>query len=118
MALTFRSTGQETKIVIDRAPDGRQRVGRAVQSAHNEKFWNITIENPSGDNTPATFCGTGLEAVVAIADLMNRGAREYELDRQRGDARRATMQRDRNIRLDENGNALGNSAVKNYLKQT
>ena len=55
--------------------------------------------------TPATFHGTGLEAVVAIADLMNRGAREYEEERQRGDRREAPP-RDRNVALDENGTPL------------
>lgn len=116
MVLTFRSTTPETKLVIDRDSTGRQRVGKAVQSEHNAKFWNISIENPSGSVTPATFCGTGLEAVVAIADLMNRGSHEYELDRQRGD-RRETPYPDKNVSIDEDGHVIGGAPVRNYLKR-
>jgi hypothetical protein len=116
MALTYRSSTPEQKLVIDRAPDGRQRVGRAVASEHNPRFWNITIENPSGNVTPATYHGTGLEAVVAIADLMNRTAHEYEEERQRGDVRKQNMLPDRNVALDENGNAVGNPIVRGYTR--
>jgi hypothetical protein len=116
MALTFRSTTPETKIVVDRASNGRQRVGRAVQSAHNPRWWDITIENPSGRVTPASFHGTGLEAVVAIADLMNRDEHEYETERQRSD-RKEQPYPDRSVGLDEQGNNIGGAAIKNYLSK-
>ena len=116
MALTFRSSTPETKIVVDRDSTGRQRVGRAVQSESNPRWWNITIENPSGRVTPATFHGTGLEAVVAIADLMNRDAHEYGQERQRHD-RREQPYPDRNVALDERGNNIGAAPIRNYLKR-
>jgi hypothetical protein len=113
---TYRSSTPETKIVVDRDSTGRQRVGRAVASESNPRWWNITIESPSGRITPATYHGTGLEAVVAIADLMNRESHEYEEERQRGDVRERRMQRDRNVALDENGNSVGNPIVKGYTR--
>jgi hypothetical protein len=104
MVLTFKSTSPETKIVIDRAPDGRQRVGRATQSAHNPKWWEIKIEHPSGSIQRATYHGSGMEAVVAIADLMNRSANDYEQERLRGD-RPPAKAFDGNMRVNDATNA-------------
>jgi hypothetical protein len=104
MALTFKSTGQETLVVIDRAPDGRQRVGRAIQSEHNAKFWDIRIEHPNGNVQRGTYCGGKYEAGVAIADLMNRSANDYEQERARGDRPPAEAY-DGNVRVNDMTNA-------------
>jgi hypothetical protein len=85
VALTFKSTGQEVLLVVDRQPDGRQRVGRAVQSEHNAKWWDIKIEHPSGTVTRATYHGGKYEAGIAINDLMNRSANDFAQERARGD---------------------------------
>ena len=105
MALTFKSTSQETKIVIDRAPDGRQRVGRAVQSTHNPEFWNLTVEHPNGQKWPGSFCGSDMEAVVALAEMMARTKNEYLQDRARGD-RPPPETRDLNTAVNDLGTPL------------
>jgi hypothetical protein len=115
MVLTFRSTGQEVKVVIDRQPDGRQRVGRAVQSEGNPKWWNLSIEHPSGFRQKATYCGSDMEAVVALADLLNQTKNQFEQERQRSD-RPEEPYRDRNVPVDEHGNNIGNPVIKSYLK--
>jgi hypothetical protein len=100
MPLTYKSTTPETLIVIDRQPDGRQRVGRATQSDGNPKFWEISIEHPSGSVKRATWHGNKYEAGIAIADLMNRTVNDYEQERQRGD-RRPTPAYDPNVRVND-----------------
>jgi hypothetical protein len=104
MALTFKSTGQETLVVIDRQPDGRQRVARAIQSEHNARFWSLTVEHPSGTVQKGTYSGTKYEAGVALADLLNRTQNDYEQERQRGD-RPPAKAFDRNVRVNDMTNA-------------
>jgi hypothetical protein len=72
-------------LIVDREPDGRQRVARAVQAEYNSRFWNLTVEHPSGSVTKGTYSGTKYEAGVALADLMNRSANDFAQERSRGD---------------------------------
>jgi hypothetical protein len=118
MVLTFKSTGLETLIVIDREPDGRQRVGRATQSAHNPRMWDIRIEHPSGSVTPATYHGTKYEAGIAISDLMNRSENEYRQERARGDRPRqsdysGSRQADRSVQVNDQG-AFVNAPIRRF----
>jgi hypothetical protein len=85
MPLTYKSTIQEQLIVIDRQPSGRQRVGKAIQSEHNRKQWEIRIEHPNGEVHKATYYGGKYECGVAISDLLNRTENQYARERDRGD---------------------------------
>jgi hypothetical protein len=89
MALTFKSTGQEVKVLIDREPSGRQRIARATQSEHNARFWNLTVEHPSGEKWPGTFHGDSTEAMLALVDMLDRTKMDYIRDRANGDRPRA-----------------------------
>ena len=102
MALTFKSSSQETKVVIDREPSGRQRIGRAVQSEHNDQLWRLEVEHPNGKRWPGTFHGSGEEAIVALAEMMSRTKNEYIQDRARGD-QPPPETRDRNVPVDDLG---------------
>jgi hypothetical protein len=66
MVLTFRSTGVRERVIIDREPDGRQRVARAVQSDYNSRHWDLSLEHPSGESLAETrgvvhLWSTGIE---------------------------------------------------------
>jgi hypothetical protein len=83
-----------------------------VQSEHNPKMWNLRIEHPSGRAWPGSFTGTDMEAVVALADLMNRTKNEYLQDKARGDKRHEGVA-DRSVQVSEQGD--GGVILKNYL---
>jgi hypothetical protein len=85
MVLTFRSSVPETRVVIERSPDGRQRIGRAIQSGHSQRHWDLRVEHPSGKQFTGTFNGNGAEATVAVAEMLSRTEMEYIQDKGRGD---------------------------------
>jgi hypothetical protein len=85
MVLTFKSSGKEERVVIEREPDGRQRVARATQSDHNKHFWNLKVEHPDGFTQNGTYSGDGANVVIALAELLTRSENEFRTARVRGD---------------------------------
>jgi hypothetical protein len=109
MVLVFKSSTPEVKLVgIARATAASVSAGPC---SHRITFAGGTNREPERHRHQ----GSGMEAVVAIADLLNRSANEYEQDRARGDRPRDNMQRDRNVRVDEHGH--GGAPVNNYTKR-
>ena len=88
MTLTFKSSMPEQRVIIERAPDGRQRVCRATQSDFNSKMWNWRLEHPSGEFWQGTFHGDGASVNVALAQMLVDKERDYLNDKARGDKRR------------------------------
>jgi hypothetical protein len=105
MTLTFRSSTPEERILIERGRDGTQRVCRAVQSDHNPKHWNLSLEHPSGMRWPGTFHGDGNTVSVAMTQLMMDRENEYRNEAARGH-RPPPPDRDTSERVDEFGNPL------------
>jgi hypothetical protein len=100
MVLTFKSTAQETLIIIDQEASGRRRVGRAVQSGHNRRQWAIQIEHPNGEVHTASYYGGKYECGVAISDMLNRTENQYAQERSRGD-RPPPQPYDTNVRVND-----------------
>jgi hypothetical protein len=89
MVLTFRSTGVRERVIIDREPDGRQRVARAKQSDYNARHWEMTVEHPSGEKFVGTFTGGSADdASVALIQMLMERENDFREDRERGDRRR------------------------------
>jgi hypothetical protein len=105
MSLTFRSSTPEERVIIERGRDGSQRVCRAVQSDHNPKHWNLSLEHPSGMRWPATFHGDGNTVQVAMTQMMMDRENEYRNEAARGH-RPAPQDRDYSVRVDEFGNNI------------
>jgi hypothetical protein len=106
MPITWKSTGVRQRVIIDREPDGRQRVARATQSDYNGRHWNLEVEHPSGEKFVGTFTGgTADEASVALVQMLMDREHEFQEDKERGDRRRAEPF-DRNRRVDEGGNSV------------
>jgi hypothetical protein len=113
MVLTFKSSSPHQMVVVDQAPDGRRRVGRAIQLPHNSRHWDLRVEHPSGQVFTGTYTGGGeLESIVALADLMGRRKNEYIADKARGDKRHEGVA-DRSVSVSEQGD--GGVVLKNYL---
>jgi hypothetical protein len=55
MVLTFKSSRRYEKILIEREPDGRQRVMRITQSDYNPRHWELREDRPSGGGKFGTF---------------------------------------------------------------
>lgn len=91
MVLTFRSSRSEERVVIERDDNGRQRVARATQSEHNRNHWTLIVEHPNGSSWNASYCGDGLQVVVALADMLGRTEHEYKDAKARGDRRPEPM---------------------------
>jgi hypothetical protein len=106
MVLTFRSTGVRERIIVDREPDGRQRVARAVQSDYNDRHWDLSLEHPSGEKFVGTFTGGSADdATVALTQMLMDRENDYRDDKARGDRRRPEPF-DRNRRVDDGGNDM------------
>jgi hypothetical protein len=59
MVITFRSTGFEERIQIERQADGRQRVAKGRQSDYNPRHWDLELQHPSGQRWTDTFISDG-----------------------------------------------------------
>src|SRR6266513_4378319 len=100
MSLNFKSSGCETRVVIEREPDGRQRVARAVQSAHSRLNWDLRVEHPDGWCNVGSYNGDGANVVIALAEMLARSEHEYKSAKARGDKRPNNMKRDTNVSVD------------------
>ena len=104
MVLTFRSTTPEERFLIQRGRNG-ERVRRAVQASGSERTWDIVLKHPDGMRWNATYHGDGHSVGVAMAQLM--------LDKEH--EKPPAPVRDRNIAIDEAGNAIGGAPIRKYM---
>jgi hypothetical protein len=102
MPLTYRSSTPETRIIIERQPDGRQRVARAVKNPSSDRLWDLSVEHPIGPALSGTFNGASAEVNVALAQMLARTENEWITDRARGD-RPPAGTRDANVRVYDDG---------------
>lgn len=102
MALTFKSTRAEERVLIERGKDGSQRVCRAVQADHNPKMWNLTLEHPSGQSWNGTFHGDGNSVQLALIQMAMDREDAYRQEANRGH-RPPPQVRDPNVRVDDAG---------------
>lgn len=102
MVLTYRSSQPEERVIIERSANGDKRVARAVQSAHNPKMWNLSLEHPSGMRWRGDFHGDGATVNVALAQLLVDKESDYQQERARGH-KPESMLRDPNVRVDAFG---------------
>jgi hypothetical protein len=82
--LTFRSSSPETKVFIDREPDGRQRVCRATRE-HGERQWKLSLEHPDGTRWSGSFSGDKAELPLAMVRMLADRENEFVQGRARGD---------------------------------
>jgi hypothetical protein len=102
MVITWKSTGYRERVVIDRTPDGRQRVARARQSDYNTRHWDLRLEHPSGESFDGTYTGGSADDVtVALTQMLMQHENAYREDEARGDRRRPEpVDRNRAVRED------------------
>ena len=106
MALTFRSSQPETKVVIEREPDGRQRVARATKNDGSTRHWDLRVEHPNGQSWGATFNGDGAAVVVALGQMLAGTENQWKQSRAAGDRPPPSrMAFDYNRRLSDDGAA-------------
>ncbi|MGM4870666.1 hypothetical protein AB7645_05495 [Bradyrhizobium sp. 956_D2_N1_5] len=105
MALTFKSSRAEERVIIERGKDGSQRVCRAVQTDYNAKMWNLCLEHPGGQRWNGTFHGDGNTVQVAMTQMMMDREDAYRQEANRGH-RPPPQSRDFNVRVDDSGRAI------------
>ncbi|RXH15225.1 hypothetical protein [Bradyrhizobium guangzhouense] len=105
MALTFKSSGAEERVIIERGKDGSQRVCRAVQTDYNAKMWNLSLEHPSGMRWNGTFHGDGNTVQLAMTQMMMDREDAYRQEMVRGH-RPPPEARDTSVRVDDTGRAI------------
>lgn len=103
MALTFKSSTPQQREIVERAADGSKRVCRAVQSDHNPKMWNLTLEHPSGSRWTGTAHGNVSEATLWMNQLMMDHENDFRQEAARGHKSAAPMLRDPNVAVDTFG---------------
>jgi hypothetical protein len=102
MVLTYKSSTPETRVVIEREPNGRQRVARATKDQSAARQWNLRVEHPNGRNWDGTFSGPSAEVTLALAQMLAQTEYEWVQDRERGD-RPPSQAADRNVRVHDDG---------------
>ena len=80
MALTFRSSINETFTLTGQDADGRKRTVTATKDGF---YWNMRLHHPSGMTWPARFHGPNV--LDAMSELMRSHDVEFKQDRARGD---------------------------------
>ena len=88
--------------MIEREPDGRQRVAKAIQSDYNPRHWEVSLEHPSGQQWSGVCTGNKAEVGLGLTKLMADHEMEFVQDRARGD-RLPANGRDLNVRVDSYG---------------
>src|SRR5689334_2217907 len=101
MVLTFKSSSPEQRVVIERAPDGRQRVARATMSGHNRNHWNLRVEHPNGQSWNGSYNGDGANVIVALAEMLTRTEQDYREAKVQGDRPRQNMAYDHSRRVND-----------------
>jgi hypothetical protein len=94
MVLTFRSTTPESRTIVEREADGRQRVAYAKRNPAGTRLWDLVVEHPSGETWSGSFTGT--DVVGALNEMLNKSENAWRSDRARGDRPPSSMQPDRN----------------------
>ena len=84
MTLTYRSSSPETKVFVDREPDGRQRVCRAERHS-GDRAWSLRLEHPDGQSWGGSFTGDAAELPLAMAKMLADRQNEFVQARSRGD---------------------------------
>jgi hypothetical protein len=115
MVLTFKSTGVEERVLIERGRDGTQRVCRARQAEYNPKMWNLSLEHPSGQRWSGSFHGDGNSVQLAMIQLAMEKEGEYQQETNRGH-RPPSQMRDPNVRVDDSGNYTV-AGVRDYVRR-
>jgi hypothetical protein len=86
MVITWKSTGVRERVIIDREPDGRQRVAKAKQSDYNNRHWDLSLEHPSGERFVGTLTGANAdEACLALTQMLADHENSWVDDKARGD---------------------------------
>ncbi len=101
MTLTFRTSTPEQRVVIEREPDGRQRVATATRNSGSHEHWDLKVTHPSGQNWNGTFNGSGVNVTVALAEMLARTQNEFRDDKARGDRPHRDQLYDWSRRVDE-----------------
>jgi hypothetical protein len=114
MVLTYRSTTPETRVIIERESDGRQRVARATKAADSFRQWDLRVEHPSGQVRTGIFRGDGAEVNLALAQMLSDSEAEWRQEKARGD-RPAPGQRDLNAPVRTTGE-MGMAPVRTYRR--
>jgi predicted alpha/beta-hydrolase family hydrolase len=102
MAITFRSSRQAERVLIEREGNGTQRVAKATQSEHNDHVWKLRLEHPAGSSWDDTFTGNGTEVMVRLAQMMCDHELDYMHERNRNH-RPPPVTRDLNTSINDMG---------------
>jgi hypothetical protein len=80
MSLTFRSSAPEERVIIERHPDGRQRVATAPREGNQ---WVCKLKHPSGETWTERYNGD--RVVEAMGNWMASKRHKFDDDKHLGD---------------------------------
>lgn len=82
MAITYRSTIAERRVVTEQTDDGRERIAIAERDG---SVWKCKLTHPNGDTWSETFRGSGNEVVGALGNWMESKRNEFKRAATNGD---------------------------------
>jgi hypothetical protein len=103
MALTFKSSRREELVMIQREPDGRQRVARATMSDYNDRHWEVELQHPSGQSWSGVCTGSKIDVGLGLTKLLADHEMEWIQDKSRSDRPPQSQHRDHNVRVADDG---------------
>jgi hypothetical protein len=85
MALTFRSTTPEQRMIVEQDDNGRQRVAVATRDYGSTRQWNLEVRHPSGERWAGSYTGDTANVVIALSEMLSRTENDFRGDKSRGD---------------------------------
>jgi hypothetical protein len=99
MSLSYRSTTPETRFVLERSEDGRERCATAVRQP-GDNFWTCTVTHPSGERWTQRYHCHSDTVVPAMANWLASKKHDFIQDKAKGD--RKPLQLDTSVRISPN----------------
>jgi hypothetical protein len=115
MALVFKSSSPEERVLLMRDADGNDRICRAVKEHSNTSQWKLTMTHPSGMTWRGSFNGDGNTVAVAMAQMLMDRENDYESERARGH-RPPLPDRDQNVRVNDIGDDVSAPVTSIYRR--
>jgi hypothetical protein len=106
MALVFKSSSPEERVLFIRDKDGGERICHAVQERANTNHWKLELTHPSGTTWKGSFNGRLDDLNLAMDRMISDREQDYREEKARGH-RPPPPGRDLNIRVNDIGDDIG-----------
>jgi hypothetical protein len=102
MAITFKSSTPEERVLLIRDRDGGERICTAVQDHANTNNWKLKLTHSSGMTWKGSFNGRHDDLNLAMDRMISDKESDYLQEKARGH-RPPPGDRDTNVRIDNMG---------------